>query len=244
MESAKQELVDARNRATYFPLKRLFDITLSFLGLMICSPVMLLIAAAIKATSRGPAFYRGRRAGVCGKPFHMWKFRTMVLHADSLGGSATPDDDPRITRFGYYLRKYKLDEIPQLWNVLKGEMSFVGPRPEIPEYIRSDDEREKVILGLRPGITDWASIWDCNEGSMLLGRASPEHFYLESIRPVKVHLEYCYALRCSFWLDMKIIMYTLYRLLNRAWAPREMAELLQGGAIPGSAHRRSKVDPL
>ena len=135
-------------------LKRLFDIIFSFLGLVALLPLFMLIALLVKLDFRGPVFFRGIRVGRFGKPFKMYKFRTMVANADELGGSPTADNDPRITRAGRFLRKYKLDELPQLIDVLKGEMSLVGPRPEVEEYVKLYSEEEKAILSVCPGMTD------------------------------------------------------------------------------------------
>src|SRR5512136_359493 len=132
-------------------LKRTFDFSSSLIGLILVSPVFLTIAILIKKEDRGPVFYRGVRVGRFGKPFRIFKFRTMVLNAEKLGGPSTADNDPRITRVGKFIRKFKLDELPQLINVLKGEMSIVGPRPEVQLYVDMFTEEEKAILGVRPG---------------------------------------------------------------------------------------------
>ena len=155
-------------------LKRLFDIVFSFLGLLVLSPLFLIIAILIKRDSKGPVFFRGIRVGRFGKPFRIYKFRTMVVNADELGGSPTADNDPRITKAGRFLRKYKLDELPQLLNVLKGEMSLVGPRPEVEEYVKLYSEEEKAILSVCPGMTDWASILNADEGAILAKSPDPE----------------------------------------------------------------------
>jgi len=191
-------------------LKRLFDIASSAIGLVIVLPVFVVVAVLIKADSKGPVFYRGLRVGLRGKLFRMYKFRTMVVDADKLGGPSTPADDPRITRIGGLLRsKFKLDELPQLINVVKGDMSLVGPRPEVPEYVALYSEEEKAILSLRPGLTDYASIWDSNEGEILRGSQDPEKDYMEKIRPEKMRLQLKYVREHSFWIDLKIILQTL-----------------------------------
>ena len=136
-------------------IKLLFDIILAFCGLLVFTPLFLFIVLIIKTNDGGPAFYRGVRVGLYGKLFRVFKFRTMVADAEKLGGPSTSDDDPRLTKVGKFLRKYKLDELPQLINVLKGEMSFVGPRPEVKHYVDMFTEEEKSILTVRPGITDW-----------------------------------------------------------------------------------------
>jgi len=139
----------------------------------------------------------------------------MVLNAEQIGGPSTSDDDPRITRIGKLIRKYKLDELPQLINVLKGDMSIVGPRPEVQHYVDMYTEEEKAILTVRPGITDWASIWNPDEGAILAGSADPEKTYMEKIRPKKLELQLKYVRERSFWADMKIIMETIWTLVRR-----------------------------
>src|SRR5262245_27286832 len=170
-------------------MKRLFDIAVALAGLVVLSPVLIAVAAWIKFDSRGPVFYRGRRVGLRGSPFRIFKFRTMVVNADRIGGSSTSNDDPRITRAGKVLRRHKLDELPQLLNVLIGDMSLVGPRPEVEHYVQMFTEDEKAILTVRPGITDWASLWNPDEGSVLAGSPDPEKAYLEKVRPGKLRLQ-------------------------------------------------------
>ena len=144
----------------YDAFKRLFDICLSAVMLVLLSPLLAVLAFLVKREDGGPIFYRGKRVGKGGKEFAMLKFRSMVVNADKIGGPSTSGDDPRLTKIGKFLRKYKLDELPQLFNVLKGDMSFVGPRPEVKHYTDMFSEEEKAILSVRPGITDWASIWN------------------------------------------------------------------------------------
>lgn len=194
-------------------IKRIIDVAFSLLGLGILSPLFLLIALLIKREDNGPVFYRGVRVGRFGKPFRIYKFRTMVVNADKIGGSCTPDDDPRITRIGRFLRKYKLDELPQLINVLKGEMSLVGPRPEVPFYVNMFTEEERKILEVKPGITDLASLWDIDEGAILKGSADPEKTYMEKIRPEKIRLQLEYVENRSLLQDLKIILKTINKLL-------------------------------
>jgi lipopolysaccharide/colanic/teichoic acid biosynthesis glycosyltransferase len=154
----------------------------------------------------------------------MLKFRTMVANAERLGGSCTADDDPRITRVGRLLRKYKLDEIPQFLNVIAGEMSLVGPRPEVKKYVDMYRGEEKRILNIQPGITDWASIWNSDEGSVLKGAADPEKAYEEILRPTKIRLQIRYVDEVSVFVDMKILFYTLVRLCTKNWLPPEISE--------------------
>lgn len=196
-------------------LKRLFDIIVSLVGLSLLIPIFILIAFTIKADSPGPAFYNGVRIGKEGKPFHMHKFRTMVQNADKIGGSSTAGDDPRLTRVGKFLKKFQLDELPQLLNVLKGEMSLVGPRPEVPFYVDMMTEEQKhVILSVRPGLTDWASLWNFHEGEVLRGAADPEKAYQEKIRPEKIRLQMKYVKERNFLVDLQIIFQTIAKLFQ------------------------------
>jgi lipopolysaccharide/colanic/teichoic acid biosynthesis glycosyltransferase len=196
-------------------MKRLFDIVSSFIGLVVISPVFLLIVFIIKKEDHGPVFYKGTRVGYNGKIFKMLKFRTMVVNADKIGGPSTADDDPRLTKIGLKLRKFKLDELPQLINVLIGDMSIVGPRPEVPFYVDMFTEEEKKILSVRPGITDFASLWDCDEGAILAGSADPEKTYMEEIRPTKIKLQLKYVQEQSFITDIKLIFMTLFKIIKR-----------------------------
>ena len=196
-------------------LKRLFDTTFSLIGLILLSPLILLLSFFIKLGSKGPVFYRGVRVGKNGRLFRMLKFRTMVVEAEKMGGPSTADDDPRITRTGRILRKLKLDELPQLINVLKGEMSFVGPRPEVPLYVDMFTDEEKQILSVRPGITDWASLRNPDEGAVLKGSQDPERAYLEKIWPEKKRLQLKYVREHSFLKDLKIILQTMKAIISK-----------------------------
>lgn len=189
--------------------KRFFDIVTTTVGLMLLSPLLFLIAWRIKSEDGGPAFYRGERVGLHGRIFRIYKFRTMVVDTEKFGASSTSDDDLRITRIGKFLRKYKLDELPQLINVLVGDMSLVGPRPEVKKFTDLYTNEEKVILTVRPGITDWASLWNPDEGALLKGSLDPDKDYLEKIRPEKIRLQMKYVWKRSFWTDIKIIFLTL-----------------------------------
>ncbi len=195
--------------------KRLLDVFFSLLGLVLTSPLLLIINFLIKKEDGGSVFYRGLRVGRNGRLFKIYKFRSMVINADKIGGPSTSSDDSRITKIGTFIRKYKLDELPQLINVLKGDMSFVGPRPEVKQYVDMYSESEKVILTVRPGITDWASLWNIDEGSVLAGSPDPEKAYLEKIRPTKLKLQLKYVREQSFFTDIKIIGLTLYSIITR-----------------------------
>lgn len=202
--------------------KRSLDVILAAAALVLVLPLLVAIALIVKLSSLGPVLYRGRRVGLHGEPFLILKFRTMVPDAESLGGSATAGDDPRLTRIGKLLRNYKLDELPQLINVLKGEMSLVGPRPEVQKYVDLYSAEEREILTLRPGITDWASIWNSNEAAVLEGSREPEKTYEEVIRPIKLTLQLQYLRNRSLSTDLKILVYTAYKLVNDDWIPREL----------------------
>lgn len=205
---------DVKKKDSWNLLKRAFDFSSSLIGLILVSPVLLTIAILIKKEDGEAVFYRGVRVGRFGKLFRVFKFRTMVLNAEKLGGPSTADDDPRITKMGRFVRKFKLDELPQLINVLKGEMSIVGPRPEVQMYVDMFTEEERAILSVRPGITDWASIWNPDEGAILVGSPDPEKTYMEKIRPEKIRLQLKYVRERSFWNDLKIIAQTLITIVR------------------------------
>lgn len=196
-------------------LKRLFDIIVSTLGLILVLPIIVLIAIAIKLDSPGPVLYKGVRIGKEGKPFRMHKFRSMVQNADKIGGPSTAGDDPRLTRMGKFMKKFQLDELPQLFNVLKGEMSLVGPRPEVPMYVgMMTPEEKQIILSVKPGMTDWASLWDFREGEILKGSSDPEKTYQEKIRPEKIRLQMKYVRERNFLVDLQIILQTLLKIFQ------------------------------
>jgi len=196
-------------------MKRVLDLAVAMLGLTALAPLLAILAVAVKLESPGPVFYRGRRVGRHGKPFRMFKFRSMVVNADRIGGSSTADSDPLITRVGRFLRKYKLDELPQLINVLKGEMSFVGPRPEVQQYVDLYTPEEQLILTVRPGITDWATLSNADEGAVLAGSPDPDKTYLEEIRPEKVRLQLEYVKHQSMSTDMVIVGRTIATICSR-----------------------------
>lgn len=197
-------------------IKRVFDIVLAVIGLTVTAPLFACLAFMIKREDGGPVFYRGVRVGKDGREFRMFKFRTMVMNADKLGGPSTADDDPRISRIGKTIRKYKFDEFPQFINVLLGDMSFVGPRPEVPFYVNMFTGEERKILSVRPGITDWASLWNSDEGAILAGSADPEKAYMEKIRPEKMRLQLKYVNERSLATDLELILLTLIKLLKRS----------------------------
>jgi lipopolysaccharide/colanic/teichoic acid biosynthesis glycosyltransferase len=190
-------------------MKRVIDLLVSGVGLMVLSPLLAALALWIKLDSPGPVFHRGLRVGQGETRFRMIKFRSMVENAHLIGGTSTPEDDPRITRAGTFLRKYKLDELPQLLNVLKGEMSLVGPRPQVPWAVDLYTPEEKTILSVKPGITDYASLRFRDEGEILRGSASPDQDYMEKIHPEKMRLSLEYARTHSTWMDCKILASTM-----------------------------------
>ena len=197
-------------------VKKLFDIIASFIGLILTSPLLLIVAILIKLDSRGPVFYKGERIGKGGKPFRIFKFRTMVQNAEKLGGPSTAGDDPRLLKIGLFLKKYQLDELPQLINGLKREMSFVGPRPEVKMYVdMMTDEEKKFILSVKPGMTDLASLWNFHENEVLKGSSDPEKTYQEKIRPEKIRLQMEYVKNRSFLLDLKIVIKTIIRVFHQ-----------------------------
>jgi lipopolysaccharide/colanic/teichoic acid biosynthesis glycosyltransferase len=193
--------------------KRIFDVIFATLGLLLISPLLGVLALWIKLDSRGPVFYRGLRAGRFGKPFRVFKLRTMVADAEQRGGAETPNDDPRITCAGVLLRRYKLDEFPQLLNVILGDMSLVGPRPEVLEEVRNYTKEEMELLSVRPGITDWASIKFRHEGEILRGSPNPHLTYHTVIRPEKVRLGLLYIRNNGLLTDCVILMRTLQHVL-------------------------------
>ena len=194
-------------------MKRAIDLLVSGVGLIVLSPVLFTLALWIKLDSPGPIFHRGLRVGRDETRFRMLKFRSMVQNADLIGGTSTPEDDPRITRAGKFLRKYKLDELPQLLNVFRGEMSLVGPRPQVPWAVQLYTPEEKTILHMRPGITDYASLRFRDEGEILRGSTEPDKDYMEKIHPEKMRLGLEYARTHSVWLDFKILASTVAAVL-------------------------------
>ncbi len=194
-------------------VKRLFDIVFAFFGLILLTPIFILIAIIIKLTSKGPIFFKQERVGLNGKFFKIYKFRTMVQNAETIGLKITVASDTRITGIGRFLRNTKLDELPQLINVLIGEMSLVGPRPEVIEYVKLYPENiRKVVLSVKPGITDWASINMINENELLANEIDVHKAYVEKILPIKLDFAVFYINNRSFYQDIKILWLTLVKL--------------------------------
>lgn len=195
--------------------KRSFDLLFTIPGLVLLSPVFVVLAVWIKTDSPGPVFFRQERVGLKGKPFYIFKFRTMIINAEKYGRQITVGEDKRITASGAFLRRYKLDELPQLLNIFRGEMSLVGPRPEVPRYVKeySAADREQV-LSVLPGITDYAAI-EYKDENEILGRAmDPEKAYIEEVLPVKIAYYKQYICERSLWVDFCLIVKTIRAILR------------------------------
>ena len=192
-------------------MKRAFDFIFSFIGLILLSPIFLIISLLIALSSKGGVFYKQTRVGKDNIDFKVYKFRSMIVDADKKGLLSIGKDgrDPRITKIGYILRKYKLDELPQLINVLKGDMSLVGPRPEVRKYVDLYDDNQKEILKVRPGITDIASITFKNENDLLSQSPNPEDYYIQEIMPKKISLSLEYVKTRTLIKDIKLIFKTI-----------------------------------
>lgn len=201
-------------RKPQLAFKRLMDIVISGGALLVLWPVLVLIALAIKIDDPGPVFYRQVRVGKDGKEFRIYKFRTMVVDADKKGLQITVGKDNRITRMGAFLRKTKLDELAQLINVFKGEMSFVGPRPEVPKYVAMYTPYQRQVLLVQPGITDYASIAYRNENDLLEGAEDPERMYIDKIMPDKIELNMKYLHEISPLADIRLIFSTIIAVIK------------------------------
>ncbi len=210
------ECVSINYSSLLLTMKRAIDILIASLALSVVSPVLLLVSLLVKKSSTGSVFYRGLRAGLDGNDFKIIKFRTMVENAENLGGPTTGSNDPRVTKVGGFLRKTKLDELPQLINVLVGDMSIVGPRPEVLEYTSQYTGEEKLILQMRPGITDYSSI-EFADLDDRVGDSDPDLFFREHILPRKNKLRVYYVKNWSLSTDFLIILKTLNRVLKRVF---------------------------
>ena len=190
-------------------VKRTFDFLFALVLLLVLLPLLLVFALLVAFTSSGGAFFRQVRVGRGGIDFRLLKFRTMRPDSEAHGQLTIGGRDPRITSVGYFLRKTKLDELPQLWNVLKGDMSVVGPRPEVPKYVAMYTPEQRAVLLLRPGITGMASIDHIDENELLAQAADPERAYIEEVMQAKLVLDLKYVKERSFWLDLRIILATV-----------------------------------
>jgi lipopolysaccharide/colanic/teichoic acid biosynthesis glycosyltransferase len=192
--------------------KRTFDLVGAGLGVVLLAPLLALLAILVKAEDGGPVLFKQERVGYRGRRFRNWKFRTMVPDAEARGLPLTVGRDPRVTRIGAWLRRLKLDELPQLFNVLFGDMSLVGPRPEVPCYVALYRAPERRVLELVPGMTDEASLRYLGEGTLLAASPDPEPHYLEVIAPAKIRLSLAYAARATVWSDLRVILKTFRHL--------------------------------
>ncbi|ARV16859.1 glycosyl transferase [Polaribacter sp. SA4-12] len=195
-------------------MKRVFDFIISFISLLFIFPILFLISIIIKISSPGPVFYKQTRVGENNKDFKIFKFRTMHLNADKKGLLTIGGRDPRVTTIGYYLRKSKLDELPQLINVVKGDMSFVGPRPEVRQYVNLYSETQKKVLNVKPGITDLASIEFRNENEILSEQEDPNQYYIDYIMPKKLEINLKYITQRSLIKDLDVIIKTFIAILR------------------------------
>jgi len=195
-------------------MRDLFDQLLALVGIIILLPVFILVSIWVILDSKGGIFYFQERVGMNGKPFSLIKFRTMFPESDRKGQLTVGDRDPRITRAGYFLRKYKIDELPQLFNVLKSDMRFVGPRPEVDEYVRLYTPSQRKVLSVKPGITDYASIKFFKESELLAKSDNPRDTYINNVMPEKIKINLEYIDRKSFLHDLKIILKTLGRIVS------------------------------
>ena len=195
-------------------MTRLCDIVFSFFGLRFLSPLFLIVALWIVIDDPGPVFYRQQRVGRHNRDFGLLKFRSMRVGADKMSLITIGDRDPRVTRAGYYIRKFKLDELPQLWNVLIGDMSLVGPRPEVRRYVDLYTEKQRQVLSVRPGITDYASIEYIDENKLLAQAADPDKTYIEEIMPAKIELNMRYINNPTLGQYFKIIFLTIAKIIR------------------------------
>ncbi len=210
--------------------KRIFDLVFATLGLLLLTPVFVAVAIWIKLDSSGPIFFRQERVGRFGRIFRIHKFRTMRVNAEAVGPLLTVGADPRITRSGTFLRAYKLDELPQLLNVIQGDMSLVGPRPEVPQYLGcSPDGVRELILSVPPGMTDFAAIEFKDENRLLAGSCDPEHDYIAKILPVKCKYYEKYVRQRSLWVDFALVLRTLRAVFSCA-AGQSGEAVSSGGA--------------
>ena len=195
-------------------LKRGFDVVSSLIGIILLFPILLILWIFIQLESSGGGFYRQVRVGKDGVDFRLWKFRTMQTGADKKGLLTIGGRDSRVTRIGFYLRKYKIDELPQLINVLVGEMSIVGPRPEVRKYVNLYTSDQLKVLSVKPGITDYASIEYSNENELLAQSANPEKTYIEEVLPAKLELNQKYINERRFLTDLRIIFHTIKKIFS------------------------------
>lgn len=215
-------------------MKRLFDFVSALLGLLVLLPLLLVLCILVWMQDRHSPFYIPKRVGRGGRPYRMIKLRSMVIRADANKVDSTANNDPRITAIGRFIRRFKLDEIPQLWNVLMGDMSLVGPRPNVSRETDLYTCEEKRLLSVRPGITDISSIVFSDEGSILEGRPDPDLTYNQIIRPYKSRLGLLYVDHASVWLDIRLIALTLFSAVKRQQALARVSALVKELGAPDS----------
>ena len=205
---------DSSPRAAGYRGKRVFDLCISGLALPLLSPLFLIISVLVKVSSRGPVFFRQERLGLCGRPFIMLKFRSMVVDASTLGSNVSPAGDPRVTRLGSFLRKTYLDEMPQLLNVLRGDMSLVGPRPETPEYVAMYSPQERRVLDVRPGMAGPSTLAFESEADVLARSADPYCYYVDHLMHARVRVDLEYLERQSILYDLGVLLRTLLMVVS------------------------------
>lgn len=209
-------------------MKRLFDLLMSSIGLIILFPIFIIVSLLILSTSKGGIFFRGERVGKNGKIFRIIKFRSMKKDSEGKGKWNVGNNDPRVTKIGVFLRKSKLDELPQLINVFKGDMSLVGPRPELKFYVDKYRDAELPILDLRPGITDWASMVNIAQFEVFTNSDDPDKAYEEKIRPIKLKLQLHYRYNRSFLGDLEILIWTVFKVLTKSKKiPKKIKALIE-----------------
>ena len=196
-------------------LKRLFDVVLSLIGLIAILPILLIIAIIIKLDSKGPVLFIQGRVGKNNKDFNIYKFRTMRVESNKKGLLTLGNNDSRVTKIGYFLRRYKIDELPQLINIIKGDMSFVGPRPELRYYVNFYNADDMIIFEVRPGITGLASLKYRNEVELLKAAENPEEFFIKTIIPDKLKFNKMYIEKQNFFFDLKLILLTVIKVLAK-----------------------------
>lgn len=221
--------------------KRLFDLIMSLIGFIILLPLIIVLSVIIVIDSRGGVFFRGVRVGKDGKVFRIFKFRSMLPECEGKGKWNVGDNDDRITKVGHFLRKSKLDELPQLLNVIKGDMSLVGPRPELQYYVDMYTEVEKPILDEKPGITDWASITNFEQFKDFTNAMDPDTFYLEKIRPLKLKLQLYYHDNHGFFSDIYCILWTIYKVVSHSpKLPKEVQKIVDTYMIENQKMEEAK----
>jgi lipopolysaccharide/colanic/teichoic acid biosynthesis glycosyltransferase len=247
VNSTAQEVYGVLSSHATFLVKRTFDVSLSAMGLLVTLPLLVTIIMLVWVTDWHSPFYVADRVGVNGRLFRMVKLRSMVVHADRTGVDSTASDDTRITRIGRLIRRFKLDEVSQLWNVLVGDMSLVGPRPQVSRDVARYTNEERGLLSVRPGITDYASIVFADEGDILRGAPNPDLLYNQIIRPWKSRLGLHYVMTRSMLQDLALILTTLVNAVSRQTALSMVAALLKKSSadrqLQEVARRRTPLRP-